>query len=238
MDLSRSHPELTPYVSSTRYGKPKQDFKALARALAQRVDTRRRLRVADVGCGNGELLHHLHRLHPHWELYGFDHTEAFVETARAFPGLAGVQFKHCDFMAIEGTYDVVTATCFLPLFADIGVPLGKLLDLCTEGGHVLATGLFNPFDIEVRVRFCDNTDPRTRGEWRSDFNRHSQQSVRRLLEGRAREVAFEECAYDIGVDPDPEHPIRVWSFRDERGKTLLVNGAAQLANQTLLIIRK
>ncbi len=238
MDSYQRNPELTPYVSRQRYGKPKEDFKTVARALERLLDTRQRLKVADIGCGNGELLYHLSRLHPHWELHGFDHTKEFIETARSYPGLAGVHFEQRGLMEIQGSYDVVIATCFLSLFRDIARPIRKMLELCREGGFVLGTGLFNPYDIEVRVEFCDNTHEQSRGRWRTDFNRHSQQSIRRMLEGRVRSVTFEECVYDVHLEPDPERPIRVWTIRDESGKTLLVNGACQIVNQTLLTIHK
>lgn len=234
----RKHPELTRYVSADRYDKPKEDFKKIEAKLDALLDKGRPYDVADVGCGNGELLYHLRRRHPHWRLYGFDHTPEFVETAKRFPGLAGVEFACRDLSEIDGVYDVVIATCFLSLFRDIEPPLAKLLDICREGGYVLATGLFNPFDIEVRVEFCDNTNAQTRGEWRTDFNRHSQASVRRMLAGRARSVAFEECEYDVHIAPDRERPMRVWTSKDQDGKTSLINGAWQFANQVLLIVHK
>ena len=234
----RRHPELTRYVSSERYDHPKEDFKTIATKLDALLDADRTYDVADVGCGNGELLYHLHKRHPHWRLHGFDHTPDFIDTARRFPGLAGVEFACRDLWEIDGAYDVVLATCFLPLFRDIEAPLGKLLDICRDGGYVLATGLFNPFDIEVRVEFCDNTNPQTRGEWRTDFNRHSQASVRRMLAQRARSIEFEECDYDIHMPPDPERPVRVWTFKDDAGRTCLINGAWQMAGQVLLIVQK
>nr|NIN33848.1 methyltransferase domain-containing protein [Gammaproteobacteria bacterium]NIO61276.1 methyltransferase domain-containing protein [Gammaproteobacteria bacterium] len=232
----QKHPHLTPYMSHERYEQPKEDFKTIGRKLATLVDTEQQLRVADVGCGNGELLYYLHKQYPHWDLSGFDHTLEFIKTAQDFHGLQGVKFYHRDFTDIEGTYDIVLSTCFLSLFKDISEPFNRLLDLCTDGGYIFATGLFNPYDIEVRVEFCDNSRPETRGEWRTDFNRHSQQSIRRMLEGRVHQLYFIECRYDIELAPDPDHVIRVWSLREHNGNTLLINGAWQIANQTLLIV--
>lgn len=234
----RRHPELTRYVSIERYEKPKEDFKTIAAKLEALLDTDRTYDVADLGCGNGELLYHLHRRYPQWRLHGFDHTPEFIHTARSFAGLAGVEFACRDLWEIKGTYDVVISTCFLSLFRDVEAPLVKMLDICRQGGYVLATGLFNPFDIEVRVEFCDNTNPETRGEWRTDFNRHSQASIRRMLEGRVPSVEFQECVYDIDIAPDPERPMRVWTSKDQEGRTTLINGAWQVANQVLLIVYK
>lgn len=234
----RSHPELTQYVSTVRYDDPKEDFRTIARKLGGLLDPQRPCRVADVGCGNGELLYHLRRCFPDWEYAGFDHTPEFIDTARSFPGLAGVRFEVRDLDDVEGRFDVVIATCFISLFEDAAAPLGKLLELCRAGGWVLATGLFNPHDIEVRVQFCDNSRPETAGVWRSDFNRHSQRALRECFAARTRRIEFEECRYDLDLPPDPAHPIRVWSLRDAEGRSLLVNGAWQIANQTLLVMQK
>lgn len=236
--MYQRHPELSRYSGRGRYDNPKEDFKTIADRLAALTESGRAYSVADVGCGNGELLYLLKQQFPAWHLTGYDHTAEFVEMARAFPGLAGVEFRQADLFDVEGRYDIVIATCFLSLFREIEEPLDKLLGLCREGGLVLATGLFNPFDIEVRVEFCDNSRPQTRGRWRTDFNRHSQSRVRELLADRVSEVTFEPCAYDLDLAPDDEHPIRVWSVRDEQGRTWLLNGAWQIANQTLMVARK
>ncbi len=232
------HPDLHHYVTRERYENPKEDFKTIGNKLAELCDPSRRLELADIGTGNGELLYYLHKRFPDWQLNGFDHTAEFVATARSFAGLEGVNIQQADLFDIEGRFDVVTTVCFLSLFPDIEKPLEKLLALCNTGGYVLATGLFNPFDIEVRVQFCDNSREETRDQWSTDFNRHSQRRIREMLAGRVESVEFEECKYDVNIPRDPDHPIRVWSDRDEHGRTLLINGAWQIANQTLMIIHK
>jgi len=126
----------------------------------------------------------------------------------------------------------------LSVFKDIRKPLKQMLGLCRKGGWVLVTGLFNPFDIEVRVEFCDNTHRQTKGQWRTDFNRHSQQSVRDLLAEKVQSIEFIECPFSVEIPPDPKNPIRVWTLKNEQGRNLLINGAHQICNQTLLTIRK
>lgn len=232
------HPGLSRYVGRGRYDNPKEDFKVITEQLARLTDPARVYSVADIGCGNGELLYLIKQRFPAWRLTGYDHTGEFIEAALAFPGLAGVDFRQADLFDLDGRYDIVIATCFLSLFDDIEPPLRKLMMLCREGGLLLATGLFNPFDIEVRVQFCDNSRAETRGQWRTDFNRHSQKHIRELLAGEVETLAFESCRYDLELPADPVHPIRVWSVRDANGETWLLNGAWQIANQTLMIAKK
>ncbi|MEX2525580.1 MAG: methyltransferase domain-containing protein [Gammaproteobacteria bacterium] len=236
--MYQRHPELYRYTSSDRYENPKEDFKTIAAALEQRLDTSAPLSVADIGCGNGELLYYLHRRFPQWQLHGYDHTAEFIETAKAFPGLAGVGFEQADLYDIKGKFDVVIATCFLSLFPEFEEPVEKLLSLCRDGGYVMATGLFNPHNIEVRVQFCDNSRPETAGQWNTDFNRHSQRRIRDHFSDAVESIDFQDCTYDIELPHDPAAPIHVWTVKDEQGRTLLINGAWQIANQTLMVIRK
>lgn len=238
-DAYTPDPAATPYTSTERFGKPKEDFKVIARRLAMLPDREHPCRLADIGCANGELLNYLHGLFPGWSLHGFDRTPEFIATAQSAPDLKGVHLEHRDLYEIDGVFDIVVSTCFLPLFADIEKPLGRMLDLVADGGWLLSTGLFNPHDIEVRVTFCDNTNPRSRDVWRQDFNRHSQASIHRLFGKRVRHIEFEDCAYeDLVLPRNPDNPIRVWTIKDCDGRTMLINGAFQLCNQTLLVIHK
>ena len=234
----KSYPDLEPYTSPNLYGDPKEDFKTIGARLKSLLDLHQVYEVADLGCGNGALLYYLHQQYPHWKLYGYDFTSEYIETAQRFEGLKGVNFFHQDFLQLKGTFDVVLSTCLLSVFKDIQKPLKKMLGLCRKGGWLLGTGLFNPFDIEVRVEFCDNTHPQTRGQWRTDFNRHSQQSIRNLYANKVQSIEFEECPFGVEIAPDPKNPIRVWTVKNEQDQNLLINGAKQICNQTLLIIRK
>ena len=234
----KSYPNLAPYTSKKLYGDPKEDFKTIGAQLKTLLDLHQVYEVADLGCGNGALLYYLHQQYPHWKLYGYDSTAEYIETARNFERLKGVKFFHQDFFQIRHTFEVVLSTCLISFFQDIRKPLQKMLDLCRNGGLVLVTGLFNPFDIEVRVEICDNTHPQTRGEWQTDFNRHSQQSIRNMFSQQVQTIEFKDCPFNVEIPYDPQNPIRVWTLKNEQGRNLLINGAHQICNQTLLIIRK
>lgn len=226
----------SPYLSQDRYGNPKQDFKTIGSRLAEIFTPDSGLDVVDVGCANGELLYYLHQRFTGWRLTGYDRNPDFLATGRAFPGLREVELRQAEFYDITGSFDVVFATCFLPLFPEIEAPLEKLLSLCRQGGYLFVTGLFNPYDVDVRVQYLDHTDQQP--EWRTDSNRYSQRRIREWLEPQVQSLEFRECDYDLELKPDPENPIRVWTFRDADGYSILVNGAWQIANQTLLIIHK
>jgi len=230
--------ERSPYISSERYTTPKEDFKTIGKRLAEIFSSDSKLDMVDIGCANGELLYFLHQQFPEWRMTGYDRNSCFLDTGRAFPGLHGVELRQEDFYNIEGAFDLVVTTCFLSLFPDIKVPIEKLLSLCRKGGYLFATGLFNPYDVDVRVQYLDHTAPGEDKVWRTDSNRHSQRAIREWLESQTEWIEFQECIYDIDLKPDPQNPIRVWTFRNADGNSSLINGAGQIANQTLMVIKK
>lgn len=226
----------SPYLSYERYNNPKEDFKSIAGVLRKIFSAESEMEVADIGCANGELLYYLHTLFPNWILTGYDRNKEFLDTGRSYPGLDSVRFEQKEFQEIRGNYDIVLATCFLPFFQDIEEPIKKLLSLCRKGGYLLATGLFNPYDIDVRVQYFDHSD--VSAKWVNDFNRHSMQRIKNLLATNVESIEFIKCNYNVDIARNSEQHARVWSFKDEHGDRILINGAWQIANQTLMIVRK
>ena len=100
----KSYPDLERYTSKDLYGDPKEDFKTIGARLKTLLDLHRVHEVADLGCGNGALLYYLHQQYPHWKLYGYDFTSAYIETAQSFEGLKDVKFLHQDFLQLKGTF--------------------------------------------------------------------------------------------------------------------------------------
>lgn len=226
----------SPYLSDQRYENPKEDFRHIAARLEELYAADSVQQVVDIGCANGELLYFLQKIFPRWEFSGIDRNPDFLATARSFHGLKKVTLKQADLYDIEGDYDIVLATCFLPQFPQFEPPLEKLLSLCRQGGSVLATGLFNPYDIDVRVQYCDHTA--TEPVWINDSNRYSRRRILDWLKPRCRSIEFHDCQYDIEIKHNPDNPARVWTICDSEGNTILINGAWQIANQTLMVIRK
>ena len=236
--MYQRHPELYRYTSSERYENPKEDFKTIGNKMASLLDESLVTKVVHVGTGNGEILYYLHKRFPHWQLNGYDQTAEFVATAKAFPGLSDVNIQQSDLYDIEGQYGVVTACCFLSLFREFEKPVTKLIELCRPGGFIMATGLFNPYDIDVRVEYCDNSKPESRGIWQTDSNRHSQRRVSEYLKDSVKSIEFEECHYDLSLAYDENNPMHVWTENNKDKSPWLINGAWQIANQTLMVIQK
>lgn len=231
-------PSLSPYVRQDRYSTPKEDHKYFARMLREKIDVKSPLSVVDVGCGNGELLYLLKQEFPHWKLTGYDFTPEFIKTGRNFPGLSGVELIVADIFNIDRTFDIVLCDSVVQIFPEIQKPLEKLLSICNEDGYIFVTGLFNKFDIEVRLQYCDNTNEMSQGIWRTDWNQHSQQSIIRLFGPRVQSIEFHDIIMDKDLPLNPDMPINSFTFRDINGKNIITNGLNIILNRPMLIIKK
>ena len=230
-------PELSPYVSHDRYENPKEVFKHLVGKLKRIVDPKKSYRYADIACANGELLYYLRKEFPDWELHGFDFTEEFIDTGRAFEGLRGIPLDVMDFYDLTETFDIVSFLGTMHGMWDLDEPLNKLLSLCNPGGFLLIDGCFNPYEVDVRAVFVDNSRPEARGKWHRDWSQHSRSGVSRILEGKCQRHDFEEIPMNVELPRKPDAPhCNVWTFKDENGKIIVTNGTNMMLNKTLLTV--
>ena len=231
-------PTLSPYISIDRFEKLKEDHKFIMKKIQSLFNKDSAISIVDIGCGNGEFLYHLKKAFPNCKLTGFDLTEEFINTGKNFPGLKGVRLEQKDFLEVDEIFDLVICSGMFHIFTDIKQPIEKFLSICKGGGYLFVDGLFNEYDIEVRMQYCDNSNPISKGIWRSDWNQHSQSSVKNFLKGIVEYVEFEEVVFDLELPMNAAMPINKWTFKDSKGKTIITNGTHLISNKTLMMIKK
>ncbi len=235
----RAIPELSPYINTDRHKNPKEDFKTFGRKLASLANVEQRYTLADLGCANGELIYYLQSLFPNLEFYGYDMTQDFVDVAKSMKELKAAHFECQDIFNVSGQFDFVVSCSTVQIFPDIQKIVDKALSLCKPGGYVLLDGLFNPYDVEVRIQYCDNSTERGRGLWRADWNTHSQKIIREIYENRVSSIDFEAMIMDVDLPRKEGAPdANTWTFRTDDGKNILTNGLNIIKNKTLMTLHK
>tara|TARA_Y100001936_G_C16091659_1_gene686813 strand:- start:7061 stop:7786 length:726 start_codon:yes stop_codon:yes gene_type:complete len=234
----KAFPELSPYLNDDRYRNPKEDHKFILEELKSIYASDSIKNVCDVGCGNGDLLYLLKQNFVNWNLAGYDYTKEFIDYARKFDGLKDVKLFHKDLFKIEEKYDIVLADGITHIFPDIEKTLNKYLEICNKGGHILTTGRFNKYDIEVRLQYCDNSNPETKGIWREDWCQHSRSLILELFQDKVDKIKFIDVIMDKEIKQNQNTPINQWTFRNSEGKNIITNGTNVILNKTLLVIKK
>ena len=234
----KAFPELSPYLKGDRYNEPKEDHKFILERIKELYQEDTVINACDLGCGNGDLLYLIKQHFPSWDLTGYDYTQEFIDYAKAFEGLKDVSFFQKDLFKIEEKFDIVIADGVTHIFPDIEKTINKYLDICNSGGHIITTGRFNKFDIEVRLQYCDNSNPKTKDVWREDWCQHSRSTIIDLFFNKVQNIKFIDVIMDKDLSYNPKMPINQWTFRDSNGKNIITNGTNVILNKTLLIITK
>lgn len=232
--------KISPYSKNPRKDIIKENFKAVISELKKIIpDTSKKIKLADLGCANGELLYHIKNEFPNWDLYGCDITDEFIQVGKNFEGLSGVHLETRDMFDVEGEFDVVICMGTIHNFYDISLPLNKFLSLCKKGGFLLADGFFNKRDIELRIKLMDNTSEETKGHWKTSFNKHSRKAIINAYKDKVSEIRFEDIIMNVYLPKDPNKPAVIhYTFKDAEGKNIVTNDFGIIFDNSLLIMKK
>jgi trans-aconitate methyltransferase len=223
-------------ASRERLNNPKENFKLVAALIAAIHPREADIAIADIGCANGELLYFLRSVFPNARLTGYDREPKFLEVARSL-NLPNTHFEEGDLREIRPAelFDCVVCLGTVPIFQDPAEVMHPLLSMVKPGGLLLADGLFNRHECEVRVSFCDNSTSAGKGLWRIDFAQHSRTRIRTLLEPLCSRVEFHDNEMGVDIPKRDDRPhVNVWTFKDESGRRHQTNGLNLLLDDTIV----
>lgn len=106
--------------------------------LLDLVQTRPGMRVADLGCGPGELTRALHERLEARETIGIDNSDTMLARAAQLPESAGLRFKKADLRdeLDLGTFDLVFSNAALQWVGDHPTLLRRLAGMVRPGGQL------------------------------------------------------------------------------------------------------
>lgn len=243
-------PELSPYstLSKKRLQNPKFIFrKCLEIAKSKGIEDRNYFSWADIGCANGEFIHYLrNNTQNNAQFTGIEITKDFLSVAKLlFEGDKNVSLISGDFLELTvgvdlAKHDVFSCLGSFPIFPEPHQFLHKALDLTAPGGLLLIDGRFNPYDIDIIIKYKDDSSV-AKGLWRCDFNVHSEKTIRHILDGRNDVLACEFHYFKIDVDIPKQQcapHVNMWTEIDSNGKRIVTNGMLQNFDPSFLVIEK
>ena len=217
--------------------KAKELFKDISRIIQTHFgDKTNRLNILDVGCASGELLYYLKR---HFEtsgkLCGFDIEKQLVKSAKERFGDSSIRFFVADArtFTVPATFDVITMTSVLSYFDDPYPVLRTVLRHLNEGGILIISGIFNPWNIDVRLNYKLPDEKRwNRG---NVINQCSKKSISEFLMKAGYSYAFSTQVMPFPLAPTKKNPIRSWTVSLD-GRRYMMNGLQLAYNIELLQI--
>lgn len=235
----RTIPKLSPYVKST-YGTFKEKDKFIIKKLKENIKNykKKEFNLIDVGCGNATLLYRIKKNFPFFKLKGVDRERKFLDVAKKFRGLNDVEFEVNDIYKIKKKYDVVLCSSTFQIFENFRKPLKKLLSLTKKNGLIMIDGLFNSYDVETRLIYCDNSNNISKNLWRKDWNQHSIKVVSEFLkENNIRSFKFFNLTMDKNIKHNNKIHVNQFTFRDRSNRNIITNGTNMILNRKLLVIK-
>lgn len=226
------------YLEENRYDDPKESFKLLRRLIGE-LPPPAGTHLLDVGCATGELLFYLHRSFPDFALHGIDTSPALLERAREMVPNATFSVGRLEDPAAAraDAYDLCTLSGVMCCLDDPAPALDNVLGWLRPGGTALIFDAFNEAAVDVIVRY--RRAEKAGAPWETGWNIFARDSIRRHLDrdGRASWWRYEPFRMPFAIPQRPD-PMRTYTIATERNPFQLVNGASQLVDLSVLVIRK
>jgi len=222
--MKRSHDAF--YANEDKAAPVKDSFKMIARNIEGFfVDSGNGVTIGDIGCATGMLPGYLKSIFPNAEVIGFEYLDELLSVARAdFPDLEFRKMDVTDEKSIPvHSLDVITMCGVLCIFDDAERIIQNMLQWARPGGRILIFNMFNPFDIDVFVKYRHSGDAETT-ELESGWNIVSQSSVSNILRRKGIEnFSFTEFEISVDIEPRREDVLRSWTEKAETGNRFIVN---------------
>lgn len=196
------------------------------------------LDILDIGCASGELLYFLmNDLQTSGAVTGFDISAELITNAKERFGDSFIEFFVADAadFNLNKQFDVLTMTSVLSYFADPAPLLANMLKHLKNNGLAIVTGIFNDWNIEVRMKYKLETC----NEWRESavINQFGTKNIKNILNQLGFEGTFTKQIMPFDIEPK-EHPIRSWTVLLPDGTRRLTNGLQLLYDIQILQITK
>jgi SAM-dependent methyltransferase len=221
------------YLGETRANPVKENFLFLAETIAK-SPLPAPLRFLDVGCATGDLVAFASSTFPDAIAVGIDNDEILIEAARARIDTGSAEFRLGDALSYRGApANIVCCFGMLGIFDSFEPLLENLLANTAPGGSVYVFGLMNSDDIDVSIRYRDNTY----GDiWHRGFNIFSCQQIRHWLGRRNLTGSFYDFRMKSDLPKRPKFPHRAHSLILDSGERRMINGLGMILPEVLLEI--
>lgn len=226
MKTLRTHDAL--YLEENRYDNVKESFKFLTQVIGESFDLNQAgIKVSDFGCAAGELLYYLRCRMPHAVLEGYDLLPELIDKARQnVPGVKFAVASVLDNHALEhNDTDVAILVGVHSIFDEFETCFGNLIDWTRSGGSIYIFGMFNPYPIDVFVKYRESKHYQNDIQ-ESGWNIISMETVSGFLASHPRVSSHRFVPFDIGIDlpKNPNDFARSWTEKYQNGRRVITNG--------------
>ena len=184
------------------------------------------LKILDIGCGDGLLCNELSFLFPKCLFEGFDLSKDLISIANSRKKNSNLSYLVKDCRDIQSeNYDLIIASGILSVFDDWENVLNNWLSRLSTYGALFIFGGFNPYDIDVKIKFKNNYN---NDDWQTGLDIISIETFRKFsTNNQLKFTNLGEFRPPIEISKS-DNPIRGFTIKDSDGTNLVINGALQV----------
>lgn len=226
------------YMSEDRFDKPKEMFKYIYSLIgADRLSTAKTM--LDVGCATGEFIFYMNSVAPHLSCVGVDVSQSLINRAREVqPSFEFICDDASSLTSLNSKkYDLVFSIGVLQIFDDIESPLLNLVEHVSTDGLLIIAGSFNEHSIDVLMTYRNGGD--FESIWETGWNLFSKKTYEEYLSKMEGNLSWEWHDFRMPFSlPKRSDLMRSWTISTEENPNQLINGAAQLLDTKVLVIKR
>lgn len=231
----RTHDEL--YLNIDPLDPPKDSFVQVGNLIDEWLKGNSGVAsIVDMGCATGALLNYLGKRFPDQDISGYEYLETLIEAGQKnYPNIKITQASIFDRNKISASsLDVITVLGVISIFDDIEPLVKNLAYWIKPGGKILLHGMFNPFDVDVFVKYR-KSEEHGDGPLEAGWNVVSQKTITKMfVEAGAGRVQFHEFKISVDLAQNTNDPLRSWTEKLEDGSRQIVNATCLKQPQFIL----
>ena len=198
------------YENTNFPAEPKVNFKVVLDKIKGQTGAKNLL---DLGCASGEFVHYVNKFLPSLHCTGLDFNPDLIQRTKNNPKAS---FRVGDILNLElgQKFDIVTMIGVLTCFDDFKPIVDKMMAHTNKGGSIFVVSIFNDDDIDVRLKFRNNT---ISSDWQVGYNLFPISSVVDYAEQKGGKVTVSEIElpFDLAKQDDS---LRSWTVRTDGGR--------------------
>ena len=234
-NIVRSHDSF--YLGVDPLAPPKDSFVQVGNLIGDYLnDTSEVAKIIDIGSATGAFLNYLSLRFPKHSILGYEYLETLIKVGELnYPGIQITQGSILDSEIIAPhSVNVITVLGVISIFDDIE-PIVKNLALWIKpGGKILIHGMFNPFHVDVFVKYRKSED-HANGPYEAGWNVISQKTIADLfIKSSAKQVRFHDFQISVDLRKNLLDPLRSWTEKLEDGTRQIINATCLKQPQFIL----
>ncbi len=231
MKTVRTHDKI--YLTTNRYNKPKKAFEFLYKILKKKLSIKKRYKVLDVGCSNGELLFFLNKKFRNFDFHGVDLRNDLIKLAKnKLPKNITLKKKDYTKETLKGKFDIIIVSGVIGILDELDNFFTNIKKNMKKNSILFLFENLNEYDYDIMIKYKDLNSKIT--SYQSGWNIWSIKKIKKYF--KSKKIIIHPFNIDIDIKQNKNDLIRTWTIKIGK-KRYFLNALNILQKQSWFEIR-